>query len=143
MKTINSNCRNKIFEIISKGIVDEENCWSNAEGTRPTEKTRHCNEDPCPANWWVGPWQLCPVTCKKHGMNACNLFGMCSEMYFFYRITGQPDPMKRRSIMCVDQNEMALPDTRCTNETKPHDTDACGSLPYCNADDDNSESNMI
>lgn len=50
------------------GIVDEENCWSNAEGTRPSEKTRHCNEDACPANWWVGPWQLCPVTCKRHGM---------------------------------------------------------------------------
>ncbi|KAG4065960.1 hypothetical protein HA402_006678 [Bradysia odoriphaga] len=107
----------------NKGVVDEENCWSNAEGTRPTEKTRHCNEDPCPCHWWVGPWQLCPVTCKKHG---------------------QPEPLKRRSIMCVDQNEMALPDTRCTNETKPHDTDACGAnLPYCNSDDNNSESNMI
>lgn len=57
-----------INEITFKGIVDEENCWSNAEGTRPSEKTRHCNEDPCPANWWVGPWQLCPVTCKRHGM---------------------------------------------------------------------------
>lgn len=56
------------FFFFFEGIVDEENCWSNAEGTRPTEKTRHCNEDSCPANWWVGPWQLCPVTCKKHGM---------------------------------------------------------------------------
>lgn len=119
----------------SKGIVDEENCWSNAEGTRPTEKTRHCNEDPCPANWWVGPWQLCPVTCKKqggyifHAEHKSKLFRLSFEL-------GQPDPLKRRSIMCVDQNEMALPDTRCTNETKPHDTDACGAnLPYCNSDD--------
>lgn len=61
----------------------------------------------------------------------------CSEL-------GQPEPLKRRSIMCVDQNEMALPDTRCTNETKPHDTDQCGAnLPYCNSDDNSSESNMI
>ena len=50
-----------------RGIVDEENCWSNANSTRPEEKVRVCNEDSCPAHWWVGPWQLCPVTCKKHG----------------------------------------------------------------------------
>lgn len=63
---------------------------------------------------------------------------------FSFIAKGQPDPMKRRSIMCVDQNEMALPDTRCTNETKPQDTATCGAnLPYCNSDDNNSESNMI
>lgn len=50
-----------------KGIVDEENCWSSAEGSRPSEKLRVCNADPCPVHWWVGPWQLCPVTCRKHG----------------------------------------------------------------------------
>lgn len=66
------------------------------------------------------------------------------KLIFFFLKLGQPEPLKRRSIMCVDQNEMALPDTRCTNETKPHDTDTCGAnLPYCNSDDNNSESNMI
>lgn len=50
-----------------KGLVDEENCWSNDESPRPDEKVRVCNEDPCPVHWWVGPWQLCPVTCRRHG----------------------------------------------------------------------------
>lgn len=49
-----------------KGTVDDENCWSNANNTRPSEMTRMCNKEPCPAHWWVGPWQLCPVTCKRH-----------------------------------------------------------------------------
>lgn len=51
----------------NKGVVDEEHCWSNAEEDRPNKKVRICNEDPCPAHWWIGPWQLCPVTCKRHG----------------------------------------------------------------------------
>lgn len=51
----------------NKGVVDDDFCWSNADGDRPTEKKRLCNDDPCPANWWIGPWQLCPVTCKRHG----------------------------------------------------------------------------
>lgn len=54
------------FESV-KGIVDEEFCWSNAENDQPTKKTRACNDLPCPAYWWVGPWQLCPVTCRRQG----------------------------------------------------------------------------
>lgn len=64
------------------------------------------------------------------------------EIIFKYLNPGQPEPLKRRSIMCVDQNEMALPDTRCTNETKPNDSGKCSAnLPYCDADDN--ENNMI
>lgn len=54
------------FEEI-KGAVDEEFCWTNVDENRPSEKNRICNEDPCPAHWWIGPWQLCPVTCKQSG----------------------------------------------------------------------------
>lgn len=50
-----------------KGIVDDELCWSSAENDLPDKKVRVCNNVPCPAHWWVGPWQLCPVTCKRHG----------------------------------------------------------------------------
>lgn len=54
----------------NKGVVDDELCWSNADGTRPSEIVRVCKEEPCPAHWWVGPWQLCPVTCRRHGTHA-------------------------------------------------------------------------
>lgn len=104
---------------LNRGLVDEENCWSNAEDERPNEKSRICNEDPCHAHWWVGPWQLCPITCKMKGAS---------------------DPVKRRSIMCIDQNEQALPDSKCADEMKPHDTEPCGTiLPFCDSsetDDD-------
>lgn len=51
----------------NKDVVEEENCWSNANNEPPDEKVRVCNEDPCPAHWWIGPWQMCPVTCKQEG----------------------------------------------------------------------------
>lgn len=83
--------------------------------------------DPCPAHWWVGPWQLCPVTCKKKGA---------------------PDPVKRRSIICLDQNEIVLPDSRCEVEKKPIDTEKCGAnIPLCETDDEdidlNSEGDIV
>lgn len=50
--------------------------------------------------------------------------------------TDQPNPVKRRSIMCVDQNEIALSDSHCTVETRPIDSEICGQyLPICNDDD--------
>lgn len=58
----------------TRGIVDEINCKENAEGNPPNKKTRVCNEDPCPAHWWIGPWQLCPVTCKRNSRKSCFLF---------------------------------------------------------------------
>ncbi|CAD7087043.1 unnamed protein product [Hermetia illucens] len=106
---------------------DEDECWSNAENERPKQIVRECNLDPCPAHWWIGPWQLCPVTCKKKGA---------------------PDPVKRRSIICLDQNEIVLPDSRCEVEKKPIDTEKCGAnIPLCETDDEdidlNSEGDIV
>lgn len=43
-------------------FVDELHC-------EPSEKlmslSRTCKDDPCPSNWWIGPWQSCSVTCSK------------------------------------------------------------------------------
>lgn len=55
------------FERVKSQIVDDEFCWTSAENDIPNKKIRICNEVPCPAHWWIGPWQLCPVTCRKHG----------------------------------------------------------------------------
>lgn len=48
-----------------EGIVEEELCWKNADNKRPEKISRACNDEPCSANWWVGPWQPCPVTCHR------------------------------------------------------------------------------
>lgn len=60
--------------------------------------------------------------------------------------SGQPHPVKRRTIMCVDYKENALPDTSCSNiEERPSETEMCDTnLPFCNGEEDNNEnSNMI
>ena len=48
--------------------------------------------------------------------------------------------MRRRSIMCIDQKEMALPDTSCKSETKPLDAEPCD-VPTCDANDINEKNN--
>ncbi|ETN58597.1 adamts-7 [Anopheles darlingi] len=94
-----------------KGPVNEELCVRHAYGKRHERIVRDCNDDPCPFNWWVGPWQLCPMTCTK---------------------TGEPGPARRRSILCVDSNSNARPDMYCDNKPRPPDHEPCGEgLPVC------------
>lgn len=46
--------------------------------------------------------------------------------------------MKRRTIMCVDQHEFALPSEQCVSQEKPNDIEICSStLPFCNIDSNN------
>lgn len=46
--------------------------------------------------------------------------------------------------MCVDQNELALPDLRCDIDNKPHDTEPCGTiLPKCESVQDINDNNTF
>lgn len=36
------------------GIVDEKHCWQQAENKKLEKMSRGCNNDPCPAHWWIG-----------------------------------------------------------------------------------------
>lgn len=62
-----------------KSIVDEEFCWSDAENDQPNKKIRVCNDVPCPAHWWIGPWQLCP-SCRRNGMEKSQKLKLIYEM---------------------------------------------------------------
>lgn len=45
-------------------------------------------------------------------------------------------PLKRRTILCVDQNEYALPPEQCEEQPRPNDHEPCSLiLPVCNADE--------
>lgn len=57
---------------------------------------------------------------------------------------GQPHPMKRRTIMCVDFKENAIADASCNDiGDKPSEMEPCeNSLPLC-YEDNNENSNMI
>jgi len=44
--------------------------------------------------------------------------------------------MKRRTILCVDQNEIALPANQCDEQTRPHEVEQCSLiLPECSMDE--------
>ncbi|XP_030045681.1 A disintegrin and metalloproteinase with thrombospondin motifs 7 isoform X2 [Microcaecilia unicolor] len=47
------------------GIVEERYCESLI---RPDDIQRTCNEEPCPARWWVGEWQPCSASCGDMGV---------------------------------------------------------------------------
>ncbi|XP_065365099.1 A disintegrin and metalloproteinase with thrombospondin motifs 6 isoform X1 [Calliphora vicina] len=94
-----------------KVTPDIELCWAFAKNARPLRLTKKCNDTPCPAHWLTGPWQFCPVTCKN---------------------TDAPLPVRRRSVMCLDQNDIVVEDDTCNPFTRPSDTEYCEqNLPDC------------
>ncbi|XP_040824402.1 A disintegrin and metalloproteinase with thrombospondin motifs 7 [Ochotona curzoniae] len=48
------------------GPVDEGHCDALA---RPDDRQRKCSEEPCPARWWAGEWQLCSSSCGPRGLS--------------------------------------------------------------------------
>ncbi|XP_054731026.1 A disintegrin and metalloproteinase with thrombospondin motifs 12 [Anastrepha obliqua] len=88
-----------------------ELCWTFAQNKRPKRRIRACNRHQCPEHWWAGPWQYCPVTCKW------------SEGVL---------PVRRRTVMCLDENEVVVQDDRCNDALKPPDIEPCShNLPTC------------
>ncbi|XP_047365765.1 A disintegrin and metalloproteinase with thrombospondin motifs 7 isoform X2 [Vespa velutina] len=91
------------------GVVEEHFCNVTI---KPETKLRKCNSNPCPARWWVGPWQMCPVTCGE-------------------------DALRKRSVMCVssgtgtDRSDLALPDKDCDKDARPEEVGPCQNLPPC------------
>lgn len=52
--------------------------------------------------------------------------------------------MKKRSIICLDHNDIVLPDNRCNNQTKPIDIEPCSfNIPICNLDEENNNPDEI
>ncbi|XP_076664093.1 A disintegrin and metalloproteinase with thrombospondin motifs 7 isoform X2 [Andrena cerasifolii] len=91
------------------GVVQDHFC----EGIeKPESILRECNLNPCPARWWIGPWQMCPVTCGEGAL-------------------------RKRSVMCVssgvgpDRSDLALPDRDCNRDVKPEEVSPCHNLPPC------------
>ncbi|KAK3887793.1 hypothetical protein Pcinc_008121 [Petrolisthes cinctipes] len=89
------------------GLVEDKYCQ---EQERPNDLSRACNTHACPAWWWSGPWQPCSITCGVLGM-------------------------MRRTVICVrsfgPSEQMALLDSACDNNAKPHETEACPNLMPC------------
>ncbi|XP_014473812.1 PREDICTED: A disintegrin and metalloproteinase with thrombospondin motifs 7-like [Dinoponera quadriceps] len=89
------------------GIVENHFC----DGIeKPQPQSRECNLNSCPTRWWVGPWQMCPVTCGKGAL-------------------------RKRSVMCVvsgtDRADLAVPDRDCKKNERPKEVEPCPDLPVC------------
>ncbi|NWW86983.1 ATS7 metalloproteinase, partial [Rhynochetos jubatus] len=65
--TCGTGVQRQIVHCVEKlaGIVEERYCDAL---TRPDDQQRTCNEEPCPARWWVGEWQKCSATCGQSGL---------------------------------------------------------------------------
>nr|XP_054113288.1 A disintegrin and metalloproteinase with thrombospondin motifs 7 isoform X4 [Callithrix jacchus] len=48
------------------GPVDEGHCDPLGQ---PDDRQRKCSEQPCPARWWAGEWQLCSSSCGPRGLS--------------------------------------------------------------------------
>ncbi|XP_026543694.1 A disintegrin and metalloproteinase with thrombospondin motifs 7 [Notechis scutatus] len=89
------------------GFVEEQHCDALS---RPDDKRRNCNKDPCPARWWAGEWQACSATCGDSGLT-------------------------KRTVLCIQSvaldEQQALPPDKCQLLTKPEATAACNREVLC------------
>ncbi|XP_067642370.1 A disintegrin and metalloproteinase with thrombospondin motifs 12 isoform X2 [Eurosta solidaginis] len=116
-KSCGGGIQYRVTQCLGNGelLSADELCWTFAQNKRPARGIRACNKHQCPAHWWAGPWQYCPVTCKW------------SEGVL---------PIRRRSVMCLDQHDIVVEDNRCNVTLKPPDAELCNDdLPVCKVDD--------
>ncbi|XP_075063622.1 A disintegrin and metalloproteinase with thrombospondin motifs 7 isoform X2 [Mixophyes fleayi] len=91
------------------GLVEERYCDSL---TRPDDRQRNCNEEPCPPRWWVGEWQQCSVTCGTGGV-------------------------QKRTVLCIQRvgldEQRALQPSDCQHLPRPESSVACNHREPCPA----------
>lgn len=91
------------------GVVEDQFC---DETNKPESMLRECNENQCPARWWAGPWQMCPVTCGDGAL-------------------------RKRFVMCMssrqgtDKLDLTLPDRDCDKNLRPEEFGPCPNLSPC------------
>uniref|UniRef100_A0A803Y763 ADAM metallopeptidase with thrombospondin type 1 motif 7 n=1 Tax=Meleagris gallopavo TaxID=9103 RepID=A0A803Y763_MELGA len=101
--TCGTGVQRQIVHCVEKlaGIVEEQYCDTL---TRPDDQQRTCNEEPCPARWWVGEWQKCSATCGTSGL-------------------------MKRTVLCIQSvgldEQRALQQADCQHLSKPEATAPC------------------
>uniref|UniRef100_A0A673ZKX8 ADAM metallopeptidase with thrombospondin type 1 motif 7 n=1 Tax=Salmo trutta TaxID=8032 RepID=A0A673ZKX8_SALTR len=94
----------------TSGIVEEGYCDPS---TRPDDKRASCNEELCPAIWWVGEWQKCSATCGEKGL-------------------------AKRTVLCIQavglEENRALQPSECHHMPRPESAAPCNAHVPCPAD---------
>lgn len=64
----------------------------------------------------------------------CHVFSLLKHIFIF--ADDKHKPLRKRTILCVDQNEYALPPEQCEDQPRPSDKEPCSLiLPPCSIDD--------
>ncbi|XP_072255221.1 A disintegrin and metalloproteinase with thrombospondin motifs 7 [Pyxicephalus adspersus] len=99
------------------GLVEERYCDTL---TRPDDRQRSCNEEPCPSRYfdllsiryWVGEWQQCSITCGSGGV-------------------------QKRTVLCIQRvgldEQRALQPSYCQHLPKPESSIPCNHREPCPA----------
>uniref|UniRef100_A0A8K9UHX3 Peptidase M12B domain-containing protein n=1 Tax=Oncorhynchus mykiss TaxID=8022 RepID=A0A8K9UHX3_ONCMY len=94
----------------TSGIVEEGYCDPT---NRPDDKRASCNEELCPAIWWVGEWQKCSATCGEKGL-------------------------AKRTVLCIQavglEENRALQPSECHHIPRPESAAPCNTHVPCPAD---------
>uniref|UniRef100_A0A673XA23 ADAM metallopeptidase with thrombospondin type 1 motif 7 n=1 Tax=Salmo trutta TaxID=8032 RepID=A0A673XA23_SALTR len=94
----------------TSGIVEEGYCDPS---TRHDDKRASCNEELCPAIWWVGEWQKCSATCGEKGL-------------------------AKRTVLCIQavglEENRALQPSECHHMPRPESAAPCNAHVPCPAD---------
>ncbi|XP_038068183.1 A disintegrin and metalloproteinase with thrombospondin motifs 7-like [Patiria miniata] len=108
--TCGAGLQREIIQCVERiaGVVEDKYC----NDTKPANRQRQCNVHQCPANWWIGPWQHCSVTCGSGGMR--------SRSVFCIRSIGQDE-----QVALVDEDCLRL------GLMKPETTGGCGVAIAC------------
>lgn len=93
----------------TSGIVEAHYC---DPASRPDDKRASCNEELCPAIWWVGEWQRCSVSCGASGL-------------------------ARRTVICIQsvglEEQRALQPSACQHLERPPSIGPCNTHVPCPA----------
>ncbi|XP_053319554.1 A disintegrin and metalloproteinase with thrombospondin motifs 7 isoform X2 [Spea bombifrons] len=91
------------------GLLEERYCDSLS---RPDDRQRSCNEEPCPPRWWVGEWQQCSTSCGTNGV-------------------------QKRTVLCIQRvgldEQRALQPTECQHLARPEPSIPCNHHLPCPA----------
>ncbi|XP_061558933.1 A disintegrin and metalloproteinase with thrombospondin motifs 7 [Phycodurus eques] len=110
--TCGAGVQRQIYHCVERtnGIVDESFCDPL---TRPDDNQTTCNNEPCPAIWWVGEWQKCSASCGSTGI-------------------------AKRTVLCVQaisvDDQKALQPSQCKHIPKPESVLPCNTDIPCPAD---------
>ncbi|KAM9307195.1 A disintegrin and metalloproteinase with thrombospondin motifs 6 isoform 3-T3 [Pholidichthys leucotaenia] len=97
-------------EVVCKRLDDNsvvQNSYCDPD-SKPPEKQRHCNAEPCPPEWFIGDWSECGKTCDG---------GIRTRMVMCIRKIGPSEEETLEDIHCLTHRP--IEQETCNNQSCP------------------------